>query len=101
MYYAILDNITDIEDKSDIRNCLHRFEEIVKIGISDDLGVEYFENLNNHIKDLTNKEERIPFGWNSWDKFTYGGIPVGEACLFIIMAQPGLGKSQAMMNVRI
>ena len=99
MYYAILDNITDIEDKGDIRNCLNRFEEIVKIGISDDLGVEYFENLNNHIKDLTNKEERIPFGWDSWDKFTYGGIPVGEACLFIIMAQPGLGKSQAMMNV--
>jgi predicted ATP-dependent serine protease len=67
----------------------------------ENVGVEYFENLNNHIKDLTSKEVRIPFKWNMWDKCTYGGIPVGEACLFMIMAQPGLGKSQAMMNIRI
>lgn len=99
VYHAILDNIEDIENRGDIRNCLSRLEDIVKIGISDDLGIEYFENLNNHIKDLTNKESRTPFNWKEWDKFTYGGIPVGEACLFMIMAQPGLGKSQVMMNI--
>jgi archaellum biogenesis ATPase FlaH len=99
VYYAILDNIEEIENRGDIRNCLYRLENIVKIGISDDLGIEYFENLNNHIQDLTNKEERMLFGWKDWDKFTYGGMPIGEACLFIIMAQPGLGKSQTMMNI--
>ena len=51
--------------------------------------------------DLTSKEERIPFKWKDWDKYTYGGIPVGEACLFVIMAKPGLGKSQFMMNIRL
>ena len=76
-------------------------ENIVKIGINDDLGIEYFENLNNHIKELTNKEERVPFKWTEWDKFTYGGIPRHEGCLFIIMAKPGLGKSQFMMNIRL
>lgn len=99
MYHAILDNIDDIESKGDIGKCLSRFEDIVKIGISDDVGIEYFENLNNHIADLTSKEERVPFNWKDWDKYTYGGIPNNEACLFIIMAQPGLGKSQAMMNI--
>ena len=99
IYYAILDNIEDIEERSDIGNCLSRFESIMNIGIDDDLGIEYFENLDNHIKDLTNKEERTPFLWKDWDKYTYGGIPTNEACLFIIMAQPGLGKSQVMMNI--
>jgi len=99
IYYAILDNIDDIEKNGDIGNCLSRFEDIVKIGIDDDLGIEYFENIDNHIKDLTSKEQRIPFNWKEWDKYTFGGIPVGEACLFVIMAQPGLGKSQMMMNI--
>lgn len=99
IYYAILDNIDDIEKNGDIGNCLSRFEDIVKIGIDDDLGIEYFENIDNHIKQLTSKEQRIPFNWKEWDKYTFGGIPVGEACLFVIMAQPGLGKSQMMMNI--
>ena len=46
--------------------------------MSSDLGVEYFENLSNHIKDLTSKEERIPFKWTDWDRVTYGGIPVAQ-----------------------
>lgn len=99
MYFAILDNVDEIEKRGDIGNCLTRFENIVNIGISNDLGIEYFENLNNHIHELTNVENRTPFNYKDWDKYTYGGIPVGEACLFILMAQPGLGKSQVMMNI--
>jgi replicative DNA helicase len=99
MYFAILDNVDEIENRGDIRKCLSRFEEIVKIGISDDIGIEYFENLNEHIKDLTNREERIPFNWTEWDRYTYGGIPKNEPCLFMLMAQPGLGKSMFMMNI--
>ena len=99
MYFAILDNVDEIEKRGDIGNCLTRFENIVNIGISDDLGIEYFDNLDKHINDLTNVENRIPFNYKDWDKYTYGGIPVGEACLFILMAQPGLGKSQMMMNI--
>ena len=99
LYHAILENIEDIEDRGDIKDCLARFEHILQIGQIDDVGIEYFDNLNNHIKDLTSNEERIPFKWTMWDKCTYGGIPVNEACLFIIMAQPGLGKSQTMMNI--
>lgn len=72
MYAAILENIDDIEKHKEIGPCLRRLEDIVKIGMTDDLGIEYFENLSNHIKDLTSKEERIPFNWTDWDKSTYG-----------------------------
>lgn len=88
MYFTILENIDEIEKHGDIRNCLPKFENIVNIGISEDLGIEYFENLDNHIIELQNTENRIPFNYKDWDKYTYGGIPVDDACLFILMAQP-------------
>lgn len=99
-YYALLDSVDDIQKKQDIYNCFKRVEACTKIMMdSGELGVEYFSNIDNHIKDLLNKEERTPFKYNLWDYYTYGGIPAHDACLFIIMAQPGLGKSQCMMNI--
>lgn len=74
-------------------------EDTMKISVSDDIGIEYFENLNNHIEEMKTKEQRVPFLWKTWDMYTYGGIPKDDGCLFMIMAQPGLGKSQMMMNI--
>lgn len=99
IYTTILDNIDDIQIHNDVSKIMPKFEQIIKISIDDDLGIEYFENIDNHISDLTNKEQRIPFLWKEWDKYTYGGIPIDDACLFMLMAQPGLGKSQFMMNI--
>lgn len=54
----------------------------MQMGISNDLGVEYFENLNNHITDLTTNEVRIPFKWSDWDKYTYGRYS-GKSALYV------------------
>lgn len=99
-YFALLESVDEIDNTKDMGNCLKRIENVSKISMdNDELGIEYFENLDNHIQELTNKEQRIPFDYEEWDKLTYGGIPINEACLFVIMAQPGLGKSQMMMNL--
>lgn len=84
---------------NDVSRIMPQLEDTMKISISDNIGVEYFENLNNHIVEMTTKEERTPFLWKTWDMYTYGGIPKNDGCLFVIMAQPGLGKSQMMMNI--
>ena len=76
-----------------------QLEDTMKITVSDDIGVDYFENINNHIIEMTTREVRTPFNWKTWDMYTYGGIPENDGCLFVIMAQPGLGKSQMMMNI--
>lgn len=99
VYYTILDNIDYITSTNDVSRIMPRLEDTMKISISDDIGIEYFENLNNHINEMTTKEVRIPFLWKTWDMYTYGGIPENDGCLFVIMAQPGLGKSQMMMNI--
>jgi replicative DNA helicase len=99
VYFTILEQIDEIEQTGEIGDCLSRFEKIVQIDLSDDLGIEYFDNLENHCNELISVDDRTPFGYEELDKYTYGGLPSHDACLFIIMAQPGLGKSQLMMNI--
>ena len=84
---------------NDVSRIMPQLEDTMKISISDDIGIEYFENLNNHINQMKTKEVRTSFNWKTWDMYTYGGIPENDGCLFVIMAQPGLGKSQMMMNI--
>ena len=99
IYFTMLDQFDDIEEKGDIGDCLGRFEKIVQLDMMSDLGIEYFSNLENHCNDLISIESKEPFGFNELDRLTYGGIPSKEACMVVIMAQPGLGKSQFMMNI--
>ena len=99
IYFTILEQVEEIEETGEIGDCLSRFEKIVQLDLSDDLGIEYFENLENHCNELISVDDRQPFGYEELDKYTYGGLPTHDACLFIIMAQPGLGKSQLMMNI--
>lgn len=98
-YFAIFNNIEKLETTGDISDLLPQLEKILQLDISEDLGIEYFENLDNHIADLTKPNEKVPFMFTELDKRTYGGLPAKDTCLFIILAQPGLGKSQFMMNV--
>ena len=99
VYFAILDNVNNIENKNVIDELIFRFEKIVQLDVSDDLGVEYFENFDKHCEDLKKKNTSMPFGFKFLDYYTNGGLPMKETCLFIIMAKPGFGKSQFMMNI--
>ena len=101
IYFTMLDQFDDIEKNGEVGDCLRRFEKIVQLDMGDDLGIEYFENLENHCNSLLSIESRQPFGFRDLDRYTYGGLPTNhsDTCLFIIMAKPGLGKSQFMMNI--
>lgn len=99
IYFTILEQVEEIEETGEIGDCLSRFEKIIQLDLSDDLGIEYFDNLENHCNELISVNDRQAFGYEDLDKYTYGGLPTHDACLFIIMAQPGLGKSQLMMNI--
>lgn len=99
IYFTVLDNIDTIEKHGDISACFQKFEEIAKYDLNSDLGIEYFENINKHIDRLSQPEAKISTGIKGLDKVLYGGIPVDDTCLFLFMAQPGLGKSMFMTNI--
>ena len=99
IYFAIFDNISEIEEKGEIGGCLSQFESIVRMEMSSDLGTDYFKKIDTHIEKLQEVNSRIPVGIKEFDRMTYGGLPKDDTCLWIIMAQPGLGKSQLLGNI--
>lgn len=99
IYFAIFDNISEIEEKGEIGGCLSQFESIVRMEMSSDLGTDYFKKIDEHIEKLQEVNSRIPVGIKEFDRMTYGGLPKDDTCLWIIMAQPGLGKSQLLGNI--
>lgn len=99
IYFAIFDNISEIEEKGEIGGCLSQFESIVRMEMSCDLGTDYFKKIDEHIEKLQEVNSRIPVGIKEFDRMTYGGLPKDDTCLWIIMAQPGLGKSQLLGNI--
>lgn len=72
IYFAILDNISAIEDKGEIGGCLSQFEKIVRMEMSTDLGTDYFKNIDTHIEKLCEENSRIPIGIKEFDRMTYG-----------------------------
>lgn len=99
IYFAIFDNISEIEEKGEIGGCLAQFEKIVRMELSSDLGTNYFKNIDKHIEKLVETSSKIPIGISEFDRITYGGLPIDDTCLIVIMAQPGLGKSQFLGNI--
>ena len=98
-YFTILESVEKMEDEGFTSSIIGKFEKIIQIDLNEDLGVEYFENFENHCNKLIEVNERVPFGFTELDRYTYGGLPSADTCLFLVMAQPGQGKSQFMMNV--
>lgn len=99
IYFTVLDNITNIQNHGDLGTCFSKFEEIAKYDLNNDLGIEYFSNIDKHIDKLTQPDMKIPTGLKGLDRVLYGGLPVDDTCLFLFMAQPGLGKSMFMTNI--
>ena len=101
IYFAIMENLDTLNNEGAAGNLLSRFERIVQLDLSDDLGVEYFENFDNHCSELTERNDKTPFGFKWLDAQTYGGLPSHDTCLMVVMAKPGFGKSQFMMNIAV
>lgn len=101
-YYAILDNINAIDNKktSDnvIQQCLSKFEKILGFSFDSELGLDYFKDHDRHCQDLLTPELKLPTLFKQLDQVTNGGLLADGKCLFVVMAQPGLGKSLFLGN---
>lgn len=102
MQYSIIYNLEALSKNKDgvAWRLFNDFGKFYQLDIDENLGVEYFENFDEHCNKLAEGiNNKIPFNWNKFDKYTYGGLPKNDTCLFLLMAQPGLGKSMFMINM--
>ena len=102
LYYAISDNLEEIEKFGNVDKCISRFEKIQNLEFDTDLGMNYFTKVDEHFeKYIMNPEARLSTGWEGLDQVTEGGFLRNGKSLYIVMAQAGLGKSVQLSNLAL
>lgn len=98
-YFAICDNINDIEKERDMSKCIQRLKRFDELLLHDDLGLNYFEEQDRHWEAILKPDAKLSFGIDELDKVTNGGCLADGRNLIVFMAQPGLGKSLTLSNL--
>lgn len=98
LYKTIVDTAEKYsQGKADPADTLKEFEKAYNINLSDDMGHWYFEEVDEHIKELTKIYNPIPTGWKFLDEKLEGGLfPKTLTCL---VGQVNIGKSIFLGNI--
>ena len=74
-------------------------KEAVEVGLTKDLGVDYFEDPKGRLIALKDNHGKISTGWSQMDKKLFGGFNKGELNLFA--GGSGAGKSLFLQNMAV
>jgi len=96
--------ISDIVEKAETKmrsphEVLDAFEEICKINLDCQKGIELFENIDDVIDDILNVETYISSGWPWLDEAIGGGFNESGKALYMFAGQANIGKSIFLGNV--
>lgn len=101
MYYSIMDNIENITEKKDIDSVIKDFQHIAQIDVIENLGLNFFDDIDEHMDEVCNPEELLPTLYKQLDKALNGGVLANGKSLYVFMAQAGLGKSLFLSNLAV
>lgn len=71
-------------------------KDAVSIGLTKNLGIEYFNETKERLQRLRDKSNLVPTGWRDIDHHLFGGVGRGELSVFC--GSSGVGKSVVLMN---
>lgn len=83
--------------KADSNELLKNFEKACNITLHESLGHWYFEDIDNHITELTTIYNPIPTGWKFLDERLEGGLYPKTLTCFV--GQVNIGKSIVLGNI--
>lgn len=97
-------NILEIAENSEkkVKNpseVLEAFENICKICLDVDRGIELYEDIDKIIDDILNEEKYISSGWQWVDEHLGGGFREDGKSLYLFAGQANIGKSIFLGNV--
>jgi len=93
---AIIES-ADLLERSEYGTVEDKIKEAVRIGLTKDLGTDYFEDPRARLMKLKDSNGQVSTGWKSLDKKLYGGFNRGE--LNIFAGSSGAGKSLFLQNI--
>ena len=85
------------QGKADPAETLKDFEKAYNINLAEDIGSWYFEDIDEHIKELTKIYNPIPTGWKFLDERLEGGL--FAKTLTCLVGQVNVGKSIFLGNL--
>lgn len=92
-------NSADLLEKHDYGSVEQMIKEAVQIGLSKDLGTDYFEDPRSRLLKIKDKNGQISTGWPGLDRKLFGGMNRGE--LNIFAGGSGAGKSLFLANLGV
>ena len=95
---AILSS-ADLLERGDYGPVEDMVKEAVQVGLTTDLGTDYFEDPKGRLEALKNNNGQISTGWQNLDKKLFGGFNRGE--LNIFAGGSGAGKSLFLQNLAV
>ena len=95
---AILQS-ADLLEKGDYAPVEDMVKQAVSVGLTKDLGTDYFEDPKGRLEKLKNSNGQVSTGWPNLDKKLFGGFNRGE--LNIFAGGSGAGKRLFLQNLAV
>jgi replicative DNA helicase len=93
---AIIES-ADMLEKGEYGPVEQKIKDAVRVGLTKDLGTDYFENPKARLLKLKDNNGTVSTGWQALDRKLYGGFNKGE--LNIFAGSSGAGKSLFLQNL--
>ena len=95
---AILES-ADLIEKKEYGPIEDKIKEATNIGLTRDIGTDYFDDPRGRLEKLKNSNGQVSTGWPNIDKKLFGGFNRGE--LNIFAGGSGAGKSLFLQNLAV
>ena len=102
--YKTMLNIVDEQKQTtaiDTSDILNRFEQACSISIQADTGLDYYNDIDKHISDLTQEDDTISTSWEWLDDKLGGGFLENGRALYVFAGETNIGKSIFLGNVAV
>ena len=93
--YSTLLEVADDASKTEVdtSEILSKFEKACNITLGTDIGLDYFNDIDKHINDLTTQDDTISSGWPWLDKKLDGGFLEQGRAIYVFAGETNVGKS--------
>ena len=101
---AVYNTLLEVADQSgdgdvNTSEILGKFEKACGITLATDLGLDYFNEIERHITDLTHEDNTLSSGWSWLDKKLDGGFLEHGRAIYIFAGETNIGKSIFLGNI--
>lgn len=101
VYRAVKDTVNEISAAGnvDASEILHRFDSACSISIIDNLGFDYFNQIDDHIKEMQRSDTYISTGYKWLDQILGGGFLESGRAVYAWFGATNSGKSILLGNI--